>query len=126
MEMRKLLLAAPLAVAVLLATGTHAGAQSNAATPDPGGAYYQYLLGLHLEGLGDGPGAAAAYEKAEKLDSQSAEIPAALAALYARQNRGTDAIAAGERAVKVDPENPEANWILGNLYARLVDAAATR
>ena len=60
-----------------------------------------------------------------RLDPQSAEIPAALAALYARLNRQTDAIAAGERAVKADPTNPEANWILGNLYSRMVDLPAT-
>src|SRR5205823_7015765 len=107
--------------------GARPAAQSAAAAmADPGGAYYQFLLGLHLEALGDGTGAAAAYEKAEKLDPQSAEVPAALAALYARLNRGADAIAAGERAIKADPANAEANWILGNLYARTVDAPATR
>ena len=116
----------PLIVVALLAAGAQAGAQSTGATPDPGGAYYQFLLGLHLEMSGDATGAAAAYEQAEKLDPQSAEVPAALAALYARLNRGADAIAAGERAIKADPANPEANWILGNLYARMVDAPATR
>src|SRR5258706_490796 len=108
----------------LLAAGASMGAQG--AQPAAGGAYYQFLLGLHLEMTGDAEGAAAAYEQAEKLDPQSAEIPAALAALYARLNRGPDAIAAGERAVKADTSNPEANWILGNLYARMVEAAATR
>jgi tetratricopeptide (TPR) repeat protein len=108
----------------LLVAGARMGAQ--AAQPDAGGAYYQFLLGLHLEMAGDAQGAAAAYQQAEKLDPQSAEIPAALAALYARLNRATDAVAAGERAIKADTSNPEANWILGNLYARMVEAAATR
>ena len=70
--------------------------------------------------------AAAAYEQAEKLDPKSAEVPAALAALYARMNRAPDAIAAGERAVKADPANPEANWILGNLYANTIERPMTR
>ena len=123
MQMRKLLVPlVPLVIVAVLAFGARADAQSAGAVPGPGGAYYQFLLGLHLEMSGDATGAAAAYEQAEKLDPQSAEIPAALAALYARLNRGTDAIAAGERAVKVDPENAEANWILGNLYGRMVEA----
>ena len=56
----------------------------------------------------------------------SAEIPAALAELYARLNRPADAIAAGERAVKANPSNPEANWILGSLYARMSEMPNTR
>jgi tetratricopeptide (TPR) repeat protein len=109
---------------LFLAAGSTVAAQSTG-TPDEGAAYYQFLLGLHLETSGDAAGAAAAYERAEKLDPQSAEVPAALAALYARLNRGSAAIAAGERAVKVDPANPEANWILGNLYASMVEQATT-
>jgi tetratricopeptide (TPR) repeat protein len=123
MKMRKVLLVAVVAV---LAGGARAGAQAPAAAPGAGGSYYQFLLGLHLEMSGDATGAAAAYEAAEKLDPQSAEIPAALAGLYARLNRGADAIAAGERAIKADPANAEANWILGNLYARSVETAGTR
>ncbi len=123
MKMRTTVLAA---LVVALAGGARIGAQTTAASPDAGGAYYQFLLGLHLEMSGDGAGAAAAYEHAEKLDPASAEVPAALAGLYARLNRGSDAIAAGERAIKIDPANPEANWILGNLYARSVDAPTTR
>ena len=57
---------------------------------------------------------------------QSAEIPAALAELYARLNRPAEAIAAGERAVKANPSNPEANWILGSLYARMAEMPNTR
>jgi tetratricopeptide (TPR) repeat protein len=112
-----------LAVALI---GSRVSAQSPSPQANQGGAYYQFLLGLHLESEGDAKGAAAAYEAAEKLDPQSAEIPAALAALYARTNRATDAVTAGERAVKVDPENQEANWILGNLYSRMVESPNTR
>ena len=92
----------------------------------PGGAYYEFMMGLQLETQGDGPGATAAYQRAEKLDPTSAEIPAALAELYARLNRPTDAVAAGERAVKANASNPEANWILGSLYARMSEMPATR
>jgi hypothetical protein len=75
-------------------------AQSKPAPGDAtGGAYYEFMLGLHLETKGDASGATAAYLRAEKLDPTSAEIPAALAELYQRLNRPADAIAAGERAV---------------------------
>ena len=116
-----------LAVITLLAATSTAFAQPKAAPGEPaGGAYYEFLIGLHLESQGDSAAAVAAYERAEKLDPQSAEIPAALAELYARMNRPTDAIAAGERAVKVNPANPEANWILGSLYARMAEMPNTR
>jgi tetratricopeptide (TPR) repeat protein len=102
-------------------------AQTKPAPADAvGGAYYEFMMGLHLETQGDGPGASAAYQRAERLDPTSAEIPAALAELYARLNRPADAIAAGERAVKVNPTNPEANWILGSLYARMSEMPQTR
>src|SRR5258705_10877787 len=106
--MRKRLLVVGVA---LLAAGARMGAQ--AAQPDTGGAYYQFLLGLHLEMTGDAQGAAAAYEQAEKLDPQSAEIPAALAALYARLNRGPDAIAAGERGGNGATSHPGGGWVSG-------------
>ena len=83
-------------------------------------------MGMQLEMQGDGPGATAAYQRAERLDPTSAEIPAALAELYARLNRPAEAIAAGERAVKANPTNPEANWILGSLYARMSEMPNTR
>ena len=111
---------------MLFAVCAALAAQSAAPSDGEAGAYYQFVLGLHLETAGDAAGAAAAYEQAEKLDPKSAEIPAALAALYARMNRAPDAIAAGERAVKADPDNPEANWILGNLYANTIERPMTR
>jgi tetratricopeptide (TPR) repeat protein len=111
----------------LIASASVLSAQAPPAPADPpGGAYYEFLMGLHLESQGDSAGAAAAYQRAERLDPQSAEVPAALAELYARMNRPSDAIAAGERAVKANADNPEANWILGSLYARMAEMPATR
>src|SRR5688500_1653989 len=114
-------------VLLLVGSGT-AFAQSKpptAASP-AAGAYYEFLMGLYLETRADGPGATAAYLRAEKLDPTSAEIPAALAELYSRLGRHADAIAAGERAVKANPSSPEANWILGSLYARAAEMPNTR
>jgi tetratricopeptide (TPR) repeat protein len=114
-------------VLTLCASGSAAFGQSNAAPGDmAGGAYYEFMMGLQLELRGDGPGATAAYLRAEQLDPTSAEIPAALAELYARLNRPTEAVAAGQRAVKANPSSPEANWILGSLYARMSDMPNTR
>src|SRR5918993_101008 len=115
------------AVLVLFAGVSSAFAQAKAAPADAaGGAYYEFMMGMQLEMQGDGPGATAAYLRAERLDPTSAEIPAALAELYARLGRANEAIAAGERAVKANPTNPEANWILGSLFARMADAPNTR
>ncbi len=114
-------------VLMLFATANSGFAQTKPAPADAaGGAYYEFMMGLQLEMQGDGPGATAAYLRAERLDPASAEIPAALAELYARLNRPAEAIAAGERAVKVNPSSPEANWILGSLYARMAEMPTTR
>ena len=116
-----------IAACVVLAGTASALAQTKPGVAESsGGAYYEFLMGLHLESLGDNAGASAAYQRAEHLDPQSAEIPAALAELYARMNRPTDALAAGERAVKANPENSGANWVLGNLYARMSELPTTR
>jgi tetratricopeptide (TPR) repeat protein len=124
LQMRKIL---PVTVALIVAASSTWSAQSKLTPPEEaGGAYFEFVLGLHLESMGDAAGATAAYLRAEQLDPRSAEIPAALAELYARMNRPTDAIAAGERALKADPSNPEANWILGSLYARMVEMPSTR
>jgi tetratricopeptide (TPR) repeat protein len=114
-------------LALVVAASSSWSAQSKL-TPseEAGGAYFEFVLGLHLESMGDAAGATAAYQRAETLDPKSAEIPAALAELYARLNRPTDAIAAGERALKANPSNSEANWILGSLYARMIELPSTR
>jgi tetratricopeptide (TPR) repeat protein len=114
-------------VLMLFATANSGFAQTKPAPADAaGGAYYEFMMGLQLEMQGDGPGATAAYLRAERLDPASAEIPAALAELYARLNRPAEAIAAGERAVKANRSSPEANWILGSLYARMSEMPTTR
>jgi tetratricopeptide (TPR) repeat protein len=118
--MHKVLL---VAFALVIATTAFGSAQTRSAE---GGAYSEFMLGLHLESQGDAAGASAAYLRAERLDPSSAEIPAALAELYARMNRPSDAIAAGERAIKANPSNSEANWILGSLYARMSEMPGTR
>jgi tetratricopeptide (TPR) repeat protein len=102
-----------------------AGARGFAQAPAGSNAYYEFILGLHLEGQGNAQGAIAAYQRAEKIDPRSAEIPAALAELYARMNRSSDAIAAAERALKINQSNSEANWILGSLYARMSELPNT-
>jgi tetratricopeptide (TPR) repeat protein len=112
---------------VLLTAASSAFAQTKPVPSEPsGGAYYEFMMGLHFESQGDSTNALAAYQRAERLDPQSAEIPAALAELYARMNRPTDAVSAGERAVKANPTNPEANWILGSLYSRMAEMPNTR
>jgi tetratricopeptide (TPR) repeat protein len=117
---------AMLLVFVLSIPASTSLAQTPAAPPiAAGGSYYEFLMGMHLESAGDNAGAAAAYQRAERLDPKSAEIPAALAELYARMNRPADAIAAGERAVSANPESPEANWILGTLLARMAEMPTT-
>ncbi|HUP41275.1 MAG TPA: hypothetical protein VM115_14220, partial [Vicinamibacterales bacterium] len=79
-------------ILMLCATADAAFAQAKVAPTDAGGAYYEFMMGLQLELRGDGAGATAAYLRAEQLDPTSAEIPAALAELYARLNRPTEAI----------------------------------
>jgi tetratricopeptide (TPR) repeat protein len=112
---------------VLSAVAGSAYAQTRPSPADAaGGAYYEFMMGLHFESQGDSTNALAAYQRAERLDPSSAEIPAAMAELYARLNRPADAVAAGERAIKANPQNPEANWILGSLYSRMAEMPTTR
>ncbi len=89
-----------------------------------GGAYFEFLRGRLLEGLGRVNEALEAYERAAKLDPQSSQIRAEVAALYARQNRPSDAVTAAKAALKLDPDDSEAHWVLGTVYAALIDARA--
>ena len=61
-------------------------------TPSPGadGAYYEYVLGLHLEAQGDAAGATAAYQRAEKLDPHGDIPPRSLS--VRTMNQPTDAV----------------------------------
>ena len=80
-------------------------------------AYYQFLLGRHLESEGDAARAIAAYTEAARLDPESAEIRAELASLHARENRLAEATAMAEAALKLDPRNVSAARLLGFIYA---------
>ena len=74
-------------------------------------------------------GAIAAYKRAMELDPRAADIPAELAELYMRENRGSEAIAAAEQAFKIDrPPTAKRNRVLGNVYAAMAgrDAATAR
>src|SRR3990170_3236947 len=108
------------ALVVLFAGVSSAFAQAKmGAAEAAGGAYYEFMMGMQLEMQGDGPGATAAYLRAERLDPTSAEIPAALAELYARLNRPADAPAAGERAVQAKPPHTPAHPSFCRPYAPL-------
>ncbi len=86
-----------------------------------GDAYYEFLLGRHLESEGDVDEAIAAYERARRLDPGSAEPPAELAGLYARQGQFVTARATAEAALAIDGDNIEAHRVLGSVYSALAD-----
>ncbi len=109
------------------ASATHARtvtAPAGAETTPEGAAYFEFLKGRMLEGLGRVTDALEAYERASKMDPQSAQIRAEIAALYARQNRPADAITAAKAALKLDPDDSEAHWVLGTVYAAVIEARA--
>jgi tetratricopeptide (TPR) repeat protein len=120
------------AVAGLLASSPAAAGQAGGARPSPPArqapapigstrseAYYQFMLGRHLEGEGDIDGAIKAYGEASKLDPKSAEIIAELAGLYARENKVPEALDRGQAALSIDPANVSANRILGIVNASM-------
>jgi len=88
-------------------------------------AYHHFLTGRLLEARGELEAAIEAYRRAAAHDPASAEIPAELAALYARQNRAADAIAAAEQALRIDETSAQAHRILGTVHAALAEAATT-
>lgn len=90
--------------------------------PAPSEAYYQFLLGRHLESEGQVEEAIEAHQRAARLDPTAAEVPAELASLYARQGRFRDAVDAAGRALAVDSDNVEAHRVLGSIYASLAEA----
>jgi tetratricopeptide (TPR) repeat protein len=103
---------------------TAATASIGAETSPEGAAYFEFLKGRMLEGLGRVTDALEAYERASKMDPQSAQIRAEIAALYARQNRPADAVTAAKAALKLDPDDSEAHWVLGTVYAAVIEARA--
>ena len=82
-------------------------------------AYYQFMLGRQLEASGNVEEAIGAFKQAAVADPSSAEIPAELAALFARQNRVAEAKASAEAALTIDQANVEAHRVLGMVHASL-------
>jgi tetratricopeptide (TPR) repeat protein len=80
-------------------------------------AYFQFLLGRHLESEGNAAGAMKAFSEAARLDPTSAEIRVEIASLHARENRLVEATAMAEAALKLDPRNAGANRLLGFIHA---------
>jgi tetratricopeptide (TPR) repeat protein len=94
----------------------------------PGEAYYQFVLGRHLESDGDVDGAVKAYRQAAVLDPRSSEIRAELAALYARQNKPDESVEWAEAALALDATSAEAHRVMGLVLAsraRLEDDPAS-
>jgi tetratricopeptide (TPR) repeat protein len=112
--------------------GTIAAPGSDAAKQRPGssapagadpvaGAYAEFVLARQLEDRSDVDGAVASLQRAMKLDSKSADIPAELAGLYARQSRVREAIEAANAALAINPAHGEANRVLGSIYASFAE-----
>lgn len=91
-------------------------------SPRQAEAYYEFLLGRSLENDGEIEAAIAAHQRAARLDPTSADLPAELAAVYARQGRFDEARTAAEAAIAVDADNLEANRVLGSVFAALADS----
>src|SRR5918995_4319056 len=110
---------------LILAQALPAPPASPSERPAPGetaAAYYQFLLGGHLESEGELDRAMAAYREAARIDPESAEIRAELAGFFARRGRIDDASREARAALALDPANHEANRILGSILASLTDA----
>ncbi len=109
----------------LLAGGpaSPAGAQPGAQA-QPYHAYFEFLLGRHLESEGQVDAAIAAHERAARLDPRAPDVPAELAGLYARHGRVKEAMASARAALALDPANVEAHRVLGSVYASFSDADA--
>jgi tetratricopeptide (TPR) repeat protein len=85
-------------------------------------AYYEFVLGRHLENAGEVDEAVKAFERAARLDPDSADIPAELAGLFARQGRFDEARQTAEHALSLDAGNVDAHRVLGSIFAAVADA----
>jgi tetratricopeptide (TPR) repeat protein len=102
--------------------GAHRALAQTEPSPSPASkaeAYYQFMLGRHLEGEDELEQSIAAFQKAAELDPTAAEVPAELAALYQRQGRLKDATVSAQAALKIDPANVTAHRILGIVFATM-------
>ncbi|MGE5360470.1 MAG: tetratricopeptide repeat protein, partial [Bacteroidales bacterium] len=97
--------------------GAQAARQQPVVNARPGESYYVFLEARRHETDGDIEEAIKLYKQAAALDPQSGQILAALASLYARQNRAREAITAAEQALKLKPDTTEAHFVLGSIYA---------
>jgi len=79
------------------------------------------MRGRQLEDRGDIDGAIAALRRAMTLHPASADLPAELSALYARQSRVRESIEAANAALAINPKHGEANRVLGSIYASLAE-----
>src|SRR3954454_4683301 len=111
-----------LVLAVVLADPPGAPAQAPPGPPDSA-AYYQFLLGRHLESAGEPDKALAALREAARLAPAAADIRAEIASLLAREGREREALDEARAALAVDARNHEANRVLGALLAASMDEA---
>lgn len=98
------------------ASGSEGGQPAAPAASPRAQAYYEFMMARRLDAAGDHAGALAALERAQHLDSESAEIVAETAAWYSRQDQPELAVASGERALKLDAANVEAHQVLALVY----------
>jgi tetratricopeptide (TPR) repeat protein len=107
---------------IVISLALAGSAASVSAQPTTGfEAYYEFLLGRHLESAGKVDEAVAAFERAARLDPASADIPAELSGVYARQGRFEDARQVAERALAIDAGNADAHRVLGSIMAAVAD-----
>lgn len=82
-------------------------------------AYYQFVLGRRLADEGDVDGAVKAFIRAIELDPTTADVPAEIAELYAREGRARDAIEWAGKALVHDADHADAHRVMGLVYAEL-------
>jgi tetratricopeptide (TPR) repeat protein len=101
---------ARIVVVVALVAG---GVPRMAIAQAPNDSYYNFLMGRHLEGEDNIPGALAALERAAAADPKAAEVRAEIARIYYRRENRDESEKAAKAALAIDDKNFEANRILG-------------